>query len=183
MMRCVLTLLLAGACVGNGYAERPEDRIGRTVWARPALSERSVDVFADLALRERIPLSAATPLRIERIGYGGPWPHRDPIYRLRLPDGREAYVDVGDFQSRLYHELGPNEVAQSPSFSPPLGQGVQVTQFERSSFFETDPGMIESRVMNQGPGTFVPLRRRGAVPPPGVTTRRIDPVEPVIRPR
>lgn len=180
----IVVLLFAGPAAHGVEAER---RIGQTVWARPALTERSVDVYAEVALRTRIPLSEATPLRIERVVFGGPWPYRDPIYQVRLPDGADAYVAVGDFETRLYHELRPNEVAISPSYSPPLGRGIQVTLFERSSFFESDPRLMEARVMNQGPRTFVPApsagRRGAAGGGATVTTRKIDPVDAVIRPR
>lgn len=180
----IVVVLLASPAAFGLEAER---RVGQTVWARPALTERSVDLYAEAALRTRIPLSAATPLRIERVVFGGPWPYRDPIYQLRLPDGGDAYVAVGDFETRFYHELQPNEVAFSPSYSPPLGRGVQVSLFERSSFFESDPRLMEARVMNQGPRAFAPSplpgRRGAAGGAATVTTRKIDPVDPVIRPR
>lgn len=187
MMRWLMAACLVGAVAFVAQAETAESRIGRSVWARPAITERSVDVYADEALRSRIPLSSETELRIVGIVFGGPWPYKDPIYRFRLADGRDAYLPVAEFESRLYRELGPNEVATSPYYVPPLGQGIQVSQFERSSFFAADPRIIDSRISRQGPRTFVPIRPRwGPLPPVApaeVTTRKIDPVEPVIRPR
>lgn len=187
MIRVVLAVGLVWWAMAGAIAETAESRVGRSVWARPAITERSVDVYADGALRSRIPLSTETELRIVGIVFGGPWPHKDPIYRFRLPDDRDAYLPVAEFEARLYRELGPNEVATSPYYVPPLGQGVQVSQFERSSFFAADPRVMEPRIVRQGPRTFVPVRPRvgpmAPVTPAEVTTRKIDPAEPVIRPR
>lgn len=172
-------LLAFEAVAGDGS----DPRVGRVFWARPALSETSVEFFGDLALRDRQPVRGKVRFRIVEVQVGGPWPPSDPIYRVEFDDARRAFIDVRDFERRMYRELRPNEVAVAPNFEPPLGRGVQVHQFERASIFAADPDVMWAQVRNQGPRTFQPLRSGvpGPVVPPVVTPS--DPVAPVIAPR
>jgi hypothetical protein len=175
-----VALLLAGGIV---CAERVDNRVGGTYWARPALSETSVEFFGDLALRDRQPVRGKVRFRIVEVQIGGPWPPSDPIYRVEFDDARRAFIDVREFERRLYRELRPNEVAVAPNFEPPLGRGVQVHQFERASIFAADPDVMWARVRDQGPRTFQTLRSGVPVPvvPPVITPA--DPVAPIIAPR
>lgn len=176
----VAALLAAGAVAA---AEHAENRVGHTYWTRPALSETSVEFFGDLALRNRDAVRGTARFRVVDVKVGGPWPPSDPIYEVRFEDGRRAFIDVRDFERRLYRDLRPNEVATSPRFDPPLGQGVQVYQFDRASIFAADPDVLAARVRNQGPRSFQPVQRGIPVPvqPPVITPA--DPVAPVITPR
>jgi hypothetical protein len=164
-------------------AEHAEHRVGRTYWARPALSETSVEFFGDLALREREAVYAKTRFHVVDVKIGGPWPPSDPIYEVRFDDGQHAFIDVRDFERRLYRELRPNEVATSPRFEPPLGQGVQVYQFERASIFVSDPDIVAARVRNQGPRSLQPVQGGVPVPVPPAVVTPADPVAPIIPPR
>jgi len=173
-------LLATSAAVAS---ERTENRVGRTYWSRPALSETSVEFYADADLRHREAVRVKARFQVVDVKLGGPWPPSDPIYEVRFEDGRHAYIDVRDFERRLYRELRSNEVATSPRFDPPLGQGVQVYQFDRASIFASDPDVVAARVRNQGPRSFQPMQGGVPVPnaPPVVTPA--DPVAPVISPR
>ena len=132
-----------------------EARVGRVFWARPSLTERSVEFHADVRLRERSPVYDKTRFRIEAIEFDGAFPDPTALYRVRLADGRKAYMPVTEFERQLYHELRRNEVAVAPSFEPPLGVGIHVYMFERSALFDADPDLIWARVKNQGPRAFV----------------------------
>jgi hypothetical protein len=173
----LVVLATCGMAAADEYAEH---RIGRVYWARPALSETSVEFFGDLALRDREAVHVKTRFRIVDVKIGGPWPPSDPIYEVRFDDGRLAFIDARDFERRLYRELRPNEVATSPRFEPPLGQGVQVYQFDRASIFASDPDIMAARVRNQGPRSFQPAQ--GGVPVPGTppVVTPADPVAPII---
>ena len=182
MVRWVLLPVLMLTCA-VGAGEALEQRVGRSYWARPALSETSVEFFGDLALRDREAVHAKTRFHIVDVKIGGPWPPSDPIYEVRFDDGRHAFIDVRDFERRLYRELRPNEVATSPRFEPPLGQGVQVYQFDRASIFASDPDIVAARVRNQGPRSFQPVQRGVPVPVPPPVVTPADPVAPIIPPR
>lgn len=137
-------------------ADTAEARVGHVFWARPSLTERSVEFHADVRLRDRSPVYEKTRFRIEAIEFDGAFPDPTALYRVRLPDGRKAYMPVAEFERQLYHELRNNQVAVSPSFDPPLGVGIHVYMFERSALFDADPDLIWARVKNQGPRTFLP---------------------------
>ena len=107
----------------------------------------------------------------------------DRLYRIEFDDGRPAFIDVRDFERRLYRELRPNEVAVAPNFEPPLGRGVQVHQFERASIFASDPDVVWARVRDQGPRTFQPMQSGVQVPVVPPVVKPADPVAPVIGPR
>lgn len=179
MAALVTALLLSSPA--SAQPDTPEAaRMGKRFWARPALSETSVEFFADADLRRRAPVYRKARFEVVGVVGGGPWPHEDPVYRIRFEDGRDAWIDARDFERRLYRELAPNQVSASPLFEPPLGRGIQVYQFERASIFSADPDMIWARVRNQGPRSF----SRGTVQPerqPPVVTE--DPVAPIIGPR
>jgi len=164
--------------------ETVESRVGKTYWARAALSETSVEFYGEVALRKRIAIHDKARFRVVDIQLGGPWPPSDPIYEVKFDDGRKAFIDAADFERRLYRELRPNEVSVSPRFEPPLGRGIQVHQFERASIFGADPDVMWARIRNQGPRTFQPSGPPGSprpVEPPVVTPA--DPVAPTITPR
>lgn len=168
----------------SALAETIEGRVGKTYWARPALSDTSVEFYVDMALRERLPIYGKQRFEILGVRLGGPWPPSEPVYALKFDDGRRAFIDGRDFERRLYRELRPNEVSVSPGFDPPLGRGVQVLQFERASIFVADPDVMWERVRNQGPRSFqsapaAPVPR--AAVPPVVTPE--SPVAPTISPR
>jgi hypothetical protein len=169
-------------------AAEPQDLVGRRLWVRPSITETSVDFYGDQALRKRLPVRAKKAFVIEGVVGGGPYPHEEPIYRVRFGDGVEGFMAAKDLESRLYRELRQNEVANSPLFEPPLGQGVQVHQFERASVFLADPDVIWARVKNQGPRTLRVLPRgtlpRHADPVDGRTVvQPVDPTAPIIPPR
>lgn len=151
----MMTLVIPFLAVGAIAADTAEARVGRVFWARPPLTGRSVEFHADLRLRERSPVYDKTRFRIEAIEFDGAFPEPTAIYRVHLADGRRAYIPITEFERQLYHELRRNEVAVSPSFEPPLGVGIHVYMFERSSLFEADPDLIWARVKNQGPRTFI----------------------------
>jgi hypothetical protein len=143
-------------------ADTAEARVGRVFWARPPLTGRSVEFHADVRLRERSPVYEKARFRIEAIEFDGAFPEPTALYRVRMADGRRAFIPVAEFERQLYHELRWNEVAVAPTFEPPLGVGIQVYLFERSAVFEADPDLIWARVKNQGPRTFI--RRPAATP-------------------
>lgn len=165
---------------GPAADARVAARVDRVFWLRPGLADTSVDVFDDAALRIRRGLRGTHRVRIERIDTGGPWPGRDPVYALRLDDGRVAWMGVAEFEKRLFVEPGPNAVPQSPLFTPPLGQGIQVWMFDRASVFDTDPAVLEVRLRPQGPRSFRPGPAPPPLPPSVVPN---DPTAPVISPR
>jgi len=156
MAVAVLLMVDTFVTVRATAADTTEARVGRDFWARPSLTERSVEFHADIRLRERSPVYDKTRFRIEAIELDGAFPEPTALYRVRLANGRRAYIPVAEFERQLYRELRGNEVAVSPSFTPPLGVGIQVYLFERRSLFEADPDLIWARVKNQGPRTFVP---------------------------
>lgn len=165
-------------------AETIDSRVGRSYWARPALSETSVEFHGDVTLRKRLAIYGKLRFEIVGIRLGGPWPPSEPIYEVKFDDGHRAFIDGRDFERRLYRELRPNEVSVSPGFDPPLGRGVQVLQFERASIFVADPDVMWERVRNQGPRSFQPATPAAApraVVPPVVTPA--SPVAPTIPPR
>lgn len=182
MLRWVWLPMLMLACEVAAVGVQ-EARVGRVFWARPALSETSVEFFGDLALRDRRAVRGKARFRIVEVQVGGPWPPSDPIYRIEFDDGRPAFIDVRDFERRLYRELRPNEVAVAPNFEPPLGRGVQVHQFERASIFASDPDVVWARVRDQGPRTFQPMQSGVQVPVVPPVVKPADPVAPVIGPR
>lgn len=164
----VMVLLFAPLLVVDAMAaDTAEARIGHVFWARPSLTERSVEFHADIRLRERSPVYEKTRFRIEAIEFDGTFPEPTALYRVHLADGRKAYIPVTEFERQLYRELRRNEVAVSPSFEPPLGVGIQVYLFERRSLFEADPDVIWERVKNQGPRTFVETPPVVPTPRPG----------------
>lgn len=177
-------MILCAFAVGATAGPDPvESRVGRHFWARPALSETSVEFHSDVDLRSRVAVRDKARFRIVGIRIGGPWPPSEPIYQVSFDDGSAAFIDVAEFERRLYRELRPNEVAVSPRFEPPLGRGVQVHQFERASIFAADPDVMWARIRNQGPRTFQPAAPIGPpeVAPPVVTP--VSPVAPIITPR
>jgi hypothetical protein len=160
---------------------REAGRVGKRFWARPGLSETSVEFFADAGLRRREPVYHKARFEVAEVAAGGPWPHRDTVYGVRFEDGRVAWMDARDFELRLYRELGPNEVSVSPLFEPPLGRGIQVHQFERASIFSADPDMIWERVRNQGPRRL--SRGPLSLDPSATAVVPEDTAAPLIRPR
>lgn len=160
-----------------------ESRIGRNYWAKPALSETSVEFHGDVELRRRLAIRDKARFLIVGIRPGGPWPRTDPIYEVKFDDGRAAFIDAADFERRLYRELRPNETSVSPRFDPPLGRGVQVHQFERASIFEADPDAMWPRIRNQVPRTFRPAAPTGPSEPVPPTITPADPVAPIVAPR
>lgn len=184
MIRIVAMLgVVAWAAIAFAGQETVESRVGRNYWAKPALSETSVEFHGDVQLRKRVAIRDKTRFRIVGIRPGGPWPSSDPIYEVKFDDGSVAFIDVADFQRRLYRELRPNEVSVSPRFEPPLGQGVQAYQFERASIFAADPDVMWARIRNQGPRSFQPAAPTGPSPSVPTTITPADPVAPIIAPR
>jgi hypothetical protein len=155
-------LVIAFSGPGAAAPDIAEARVGRVFWARPPITGRSVEFHADIRLRERSPVYDKARFRIEAIEFDGAFPEPAALYRVRMADGRQAYIPVSEFERQLYHELRRNEVAIAPTFEPPLGVGIQVYLFERSALFEADPDLIWARVKNQGPRTF--LRSPAATP-------------------
>ena len=157
----------------------PEDRVGHRYWTRPALSETSVEFHLDVELRKRLAIGDKQRFRIVGVEIGGPWPPSDPIYRVAFDDGVIGYMDAREFEHRLFIEPRANQVPSSPILKPPLGQGIHVYQFERSSIFMADPDVMWERLRNQGPRFFRP----GNVPvePPSSTPE--SPTAPIIGPR
>ena len=119
---CVLCVRLSGPVA---WADTIEGRVGKSYWARPALSETSVEFHREVTLRTRVGVRDKTRISIVGIRPGGPWPPSDPVYEVSFDDGTRAFIDAHDFERRLYHELGSNEFSVSPQFEPPLGRGVQ----------------------------------------------------------
>lgn len=194
MRAVVLSLAVAfGALnVVDTCAQIPQDRaelrVGSAYYARPAITDTSVDFYADVDLRKRQPVYKKTRFVIVGIDLTGPWPGTDPVYRVAFADERVGYIDVREFEKRLYRELAPNQVANAPQFQPPGGRGVQVYTFERSSIFAGDPDVIWSRVRNQGPRTLTPgpgFQTPRVVPAPGQPAQVTpsDPTDAVINPR
>jgi hypothetical protein len=177
-------------------ATRAASRVGHVFWLRPGLADTSVDVFDDAGLRQRRGLRGKHRVRIEAVERGGPWPGEDAIYRLRLVDdtrpaggdapgrtARSAWMAVAEFERCLFVEPAPNAVPISPLFTPPLGVGIHVWQFDRASVFSEDPDMIEPRVRPQGPRSFEPGPRAAPPERPAPRIDRTDPTAPVIAPR
>lgn len=186
-------LAAAASLALPAHAADADSLVGRKLWVRPAITETSVDFYREVQLRTRVPVRYKRGFVVRERVFGGAFPGRDPIYVVRLDDDADVFIAADDLLPRLYRELGPNEVAASPSFEPPLGQGVHVYQFERSSFFLTDPDVLWARIRNEGPRTIrsAPVRLPRRVPRPVQgepaeavePVRRIDPVAPVIAPR
>lgn len=196
MRRRTFVATLAWLAITRPLAARAADAnalVGRKLWVRPAITETSVDFYREVQLRSRVPVRDKRSFVVREVVFGGAFPARDPIYAVRLDDGADVFIAAADLMPRLYRELGQNEVATSPSFEPPLGQGVHVYQFERSSFFLTDPDVLWARLKNEGPRTIrtlpgrVPRRPPRTLPgdsgEPVDPVRPIDPVAPVIPPR
>ncbi len=156
-----------------------EHRVGHHYWTRPALSETSVEFHLDVKLRKRLAISDKRRFRIVGIEIGGPWPPSDPIYRVAFEDGVIGYMDAREFEHRLFIEPRANQVPSSPILKPPLGQGIHVYQFERSSIFVADPDVMWERLRNQGPRFFRP----GNVPVEPPSSVLESPTAPIIGPR
>lgn len=176
-------LALAAACwLWSTFAYAVVDageRVGHRYWTRPALSETAVEFHADVGLRKRLAIADKQRFRVVGVELGGPWPPRDPIYRVVFDDGSVGYMDAREFDRRLYIEPRANQVPSSPLLKPPLGQGIHVYQFERSSIFVADPDVMWERLRNQGPRFFRPGPL--STEPPTITD--VSPTAPIINPR
>ncbi len=175
--------VLSCAVIAFAGQETVERRVGKNYWAKPALSETSVEFHGDVELRKRVAIRDKARFGIVGIRLGGPWPPSDPIYEVKFDDGSLAFIDAKDFERRLYRELRPNESSVSPRFEPPLGQGVQAYQFERASIFAADPDVMWARIRNQGPRSFQPATPIGPPTPVPPTITPADPVAPIVTPR
>jgi hypothetical protein len=156
---CLLPGAVSAEDTPFGYqrAERAENRVGRTFWARPGLSDTSVEFYKDPELRNRVPVYRKTRFKVLGVLAIRPFPEPEPVYRVRFDSGDEAYIAVAAFDELLFHEPRANQVVTT-TFNPPLGEGVHVYLFERSGIFAADPDVIWERIRNDGPRTFQPAR-------------------------
>lgn len=141
---------------GHQPPERAETRVGGTFWARPGLSDTSVEFYKDPELRSRAPVYRKTRFKILGVLATRPFPEPEPVYRVRFDAGEEAYIAVKEFDELLFREPGANQVVTT-TFAPPLGEGVHVYVFNRSSIFAADPDVIWERIRNDGPRSFRPV--------------------------
>lgn len=142
---------------GYQHGERAERRVGRTFWARPGLSDTSVEFYKDPELRHRAPVYRKTRFRILDVIATRPFPEPEPVYRVRMDGGDEAFIAVEAFDQLLFREPRANQVVTT-TFDPPLGAGVHVYVFERSGIFAADPDVIWERIKNDGPRSFRPVQ-------------------------
>ena len=153
---------------GDYYAtpsnsEVAEDRVGRIFWARAPLSETSVDFFRDVELRERVPVREKKRFKIVDVLPTDRFPHPDVLYLVRFDSQEDAYIEVDAFEKLLYRDPSSDQVVTSV-FQPPGAAGLHVYVFERSGIFSADPDVIWSRIRNDGPRRFIPVRPAAAPP-------------------
>jgi hypothetical protein len=145
---------------GYQHGELAESRVGRTFWARPGLSDTSVEFYKDPELRARVPVYRKARFRILDVIAIRPFPEPEPVYRVRFDGGDERYIAVAEFDKLLFREPRANQVVTT-TFDPPLAEGVHVYLFKRSGIFAADPDVIWERIRNDGPRSFRPVH-----PPP-----------------
>jgi hypothetical protein len=150
---------------GQPLAEPPERRVGRTFWARPGLSDTSVEFYKDPELRRRAPVYRTTRFQVLAVVAIRPFPKPEPVYRVRFDGGEEAYIAVQEFDRLLFREPRANQ-AVTTTFDPPLGEGVHVYVFKRSGIFSADPDAIWERIKHDGPRRFRPLAPDPTARPP-----------------
>jgi hypothetical protein len=141
---------------GHQTRERAESRVGRTFWARPGLSDTSVEFYKEPELRGRAPVYRKARFKVLDVLAIRPFPEPEPVYRVRFEGGGEAYIAVEEFDRLLFREPRANQVVTT-TFTPPLGEGVHVYVFNRSSIFAADPDVIWERIRNDGPRSFRPV--------------------------
>jgi hypothetical protein len=141
---------------GYDGSERAEDRVGRTFWAQPALSDTSVEFYKEPELRSRAPLYRKARFRVLGLLATRPFPEPELVYRVEFDNADQAYIGVKQFEERLFHEPRADQVVTT-TFVPPLGEGVHVYVFQRSAIFSADPDLIWERIKNDGPRTFHPF--------------------------
>ena len=119
-----------GAAIADGnpsadqHAEAAESRVGRTFWARPGISDTSVEFYKDPELRGRAPVYRKARFEVLALVAIRPFPEPEPVYRVRFDGGEEAYIAVQEFERLLFREPRANQVVTT-TFNPPLGDGVQ----------------------------------------------------------
>ena len=112
-------LMLTVVLAFSAGAMADSDPVGKTFWARPGLWETSIDFHADVELRGRVPVYEKRAFMVEGLVMGGPWPYRDPIYRVRFDDGSHAFIDAGDFAT--VQSLSAEAVAAAAALPNPNG--------------------------------------------------------------
>lgn len=132
---------------------RAEDRVGHLFWARPGLTDSSVDFYSDPQLRERAPVYKKARFRIREIFANNEGAQPVIVYRVRFDIEGEKFIALETFDKGLYRELAPNQVMRAPPNSP-VGAAPHLWIFERSSIFASDPDIIWARIKNEGPRTF-----------------------------
>jgi hypothetical protein len=155
---CLLPGAVSAEDTPFGYqrAERAENRVGRTFWARPGLSDTSVEFYKDPELRNRVPVYRKTRFKVLGVLAIRPFPEPELVYRVRFDAGEDAYIAVKEFDELLFREPRANQVVTT-TFAPPLGEGVHVYVFQRSGIFAADPDVIWERIRNDGPRSFRPV--------------------------
>jgi hypothetical protein len=151
--------------------DRIEGRVGRIFWARPGLSDTSVDFYKEPELRRRAPVYRKTRFKVLAVVATRPFPEPDLVYRVEFDGGHEAYIATEEFDKQLFREPRPNQTVTT-TFDPPLGEGAHVYVFKRSGIFSADPDLIWERIRNDGPRSFRPVQPGEPVFPPPADPRR-----------
>jgi hypothetical protein len=151
----LVALLLAAEDDPYGHQgdERPDSRVGRTFWARPALSDISVEFYKEARLRSRAPIYRKARFKVLELVATRAFPEPELVYRVGFDNADQAYIGVKEFEEQLFHEPRANQVVTT-TFAPPLGEAVHVYVFERSAIFSADPDVIWERIKNDGPRAF-----------------------------
>jgi hypothetical protein len=148
-----------------------EGRVGHIFWARPGLSDTSVDFYKEPELRSRAPVYRKTRFKVLDVVATRPFPEPDLVYRVELDGGYEAYIAVKAFDKQLFREPRPNQTVTT-TFKPPLGEGAHVYVFQRSGIFSADPDLIWERIKNEGPRSFRPVQPAELMLPPPADPKR-----------
>ena len=70
--------------------EHAENRVGRAYWARPALSDPSVEFYEEPALRNRVPVYRKASFKVMDLVATRPFPDPDLIWERIKNDGPRA---------------------------------------------------------------------------------------------
>ena len=82
----IVTGATLGSALADDYSVPAESRVGRIYWARPGVSETSVDFFKDPGLRNRLPVYRKTRFKIKEIVASGGALRDSPVWTQIISD-------------------------------------------------------------------------------------------------